>query len=146
MNGDLVKRGACRALVFSFAFGGLVLGSAHITFPAGNPGGQYPQRPQSPSTLPGSLPNAMGQPSVPNPSVIPSVNIGPQLNRKQKNALVSDNFKRTKADVARLSKLVRSLQQAIDKSNPNVLSLSIIRQASKVEKLAKRIRNEAKGY
>jgi hypothetical protein len=47
--------------------------------------------------------------------------------------------------VARLSKLVRSLEQAVNKSNANVLSLSIVKQAGKVEKLAKKIRDEAKG-
>jgi hypothetical protein len=130
----------------SFICASVALGLPRPVFASGGPGGQFPQRPTSPSTLPGSARGAMGQPSIASPNIGPTSTIGPPLSRKQKDALVNDNYKKTKADVARLSKLVRSLQQAIDKSNANVLSLSIVKQASKVAKLAKRIRKEAKGY
>ena len=146
MDGNLFGRWVCRATILSLVFVSLAPGLSRPLFSAALGGGQFPQRPQSPSELPSSLPTAPGQPPVANPNVEPNINVGPPLNRKQRAALVNDNFKKTKADVATLSKLVRSLQDAINKSNANVLSLSIIKEASKVEKLAKRIRNEAKGY
>jgi hypothetical protein len=146
MYGNLFRCWVYRPSILSVMLISLAAGLVLPLCVTGVPGGQFPQRQQSPSTLPGSLPTTPGQPSVANPNIEPNVSVGPQLNRKQKDALVDDNFKKTKADVATLSKLVRSLQQAIDKSNANVLSLSILKQASKIEKLAKRIRSEAKGY
>ena len=45
-----------------------------------------------------------------------------------------------------LAELAKSLQTEIDKSNENVLSLEIVKKAEQAEKLAKKIKNEAKGY
>ena len=45
-----------------------------------------------------------------------------------------------------LAELAKSLQNEIEKSNANVLSLEIVRKAAKAEKLAKKIKNEAKAY
>ena len=70
----------------------------------------------------------------------------PLTSLKRKQALVNYNFKQLKKHAADLAKLVKSLQTDIEKSNPNVLSLEIVRKAAKAEKLAKRIKNEAKAY
>lgn len=72
--------------------------------------------------------------------------MGKPLSQKQKTDIVRANFQRTKKDIAKLSKLVQSLQDEIDKTNPNVLSLSIVNKATRIEKLAKRIKDEAKSY
>jgi hypothetical protein len=124
----LIAGGAALALSLTFAYGTVL--------------GQFPQQPTT-QYPPGSdrLP-AMTRP----PEPTPNIGIGPGLSRRQKDALVNDNFKKTKADVAKLSKLVHSLQQQLSKSNANILSLSIVKQAGKIEKLAKKIRNEAKAY
>ncbi len=45
-----------------------------------------------------------------------------------------------------LAALVKSLQEELGRSNENVLSLKIVSQADKIEKLAKRIKEAAKGY
>lgn len=145
MHANFIERRACRTTVLALILGGLVLAPPGWLLARAS-GGQFPQHPSQPSNLPGALPGNPGQPNVLGPETVPNVGIGPSLSRKQKSALVTDNFRRTKQDIAKLSKLVRSLQQAIDKSNANILSLSVIRQANKIEKLAKRIRNEAKEY
>src|SRR5487761_241659 len=68
------------------------------------------------------------------------------LSSKQKNAIVTTNFKKTKQDTAKLRKLVDTLEKEVERSNPNVLSLHIVQSASKIEQLARKIKNEAKDY
>ena len=70
----------------------------------------------------------------------------PKPNEKQKEALVDYNFKNLKKHAADLAELARALQKEIEKSNPNVLSLDIVKKADDVEKLARKVKNEAKGY
>lgn len=104
------------------------------------------------NTTPGVVPPPgviqMGRPSqIPEPG-LPPIIIGNQnkLGQRQKDAIIKENFKKTKEDVAQLGKLTQALEQEIAKSNPNVLSLTIVKNASKIEKLAKKIKNEAKEY
>jgi hypothetical protein len=146
MDGNFFRRWLCRIRIPSLMLAGIVMAASGPLLPAGQPGGQFPERPQLPSSLPGAVPTVPGQPSVLSPSISPSISTGPPLNHRQKDALVRDNFKKTKDDVAKLSKLVRSLQQAINRSNANILSVSIVNQANRIEKLAKRIKAETKGY
>ncbi len=98
----------------------------------------YPPRPGP------VLPGAPGTP----PITVPITNIGgpPPLTRRQKDAILTQSFKKTKSDVAKLAKLVQALQKEVDKSNANVLSLRIIKQANNIEKLAHKIKNESKMY
>ncbi len=42
--------------------------------------------------------------------------------------------------------LAESLRKDIDRSNANVLSVTIIKKAKKIQKLAKSIQNAARGY
>lgn len=65
---------------------------------------------------------------------------------RQKEALAKYNFKQMKKHADELSELAQSLQKKIGESNENVLSLDVVRNAAKIEKLAKKIKNEAKGY
>ncbi len=51
-----------------------------------------------------------------------------------------------KEDAKELAALATSLQGDLDKSNVNVLSLQVVEKAEKIEKLAKRIKSNAKGY
>ncbi|MGH9359815.1 MAG: hypothetical protein ACRD1O_11675 [Terriglobia bacterium] len=66
------------------------------------------------------------------------------LSQKQKSAIVSSNFTRAKQDAAKLRQLADALEKEVDATNQNVLSLRIVESASKIEKLARKIRNEAK--
>ena len=51
-----------------------------------------------------------------------------------------------KKDTDVLLDLAKSLQKDLDGSNQNVLSLKVLDKADKIEKLAKKIKNSARGY
>jgi hypothetical protein len=70
----------------------------------------------------------------------------PRTTQKQRQALLDYNFKKLKQHADDLKDLASSLQKEIEKSNENVLSLEIVKKAEQVEKLAKKIKEEAKGY
>lgn len=59
---------------------------------------------------------------------------------------MDDNFKKLKEHAQDLAELAKSLQAEIEKSNENVLSLEIVKKADEAEKLARKIKNEAKGF
>ncbi len=69
----------------------------------------------------------------------------PKRTRDQKKALMDLNFKKLKDHAKALAELSKSLQDDIEKSSENVLSLEIVRKAEQAEKLAKQIKDEAKG-
>ena len=96
----------------------------------------------NPSQQPG-IPRSLDQQEVLRPTQADS---DTHLTLRQKDALVKASFKATQRDVDRLNQLVQSLRQQIGKSSANVLSLDIVRQAGKIEKLAKKIEKEAKSY
>jgi hypothetical protein len=58
----------------------------------------------------------------------------------------NSNLEKTKADAAELSALADQLRDQLKKMNANVLSLDIIDKTQKLEKLAKKIKEEAYGY
>ena len=68
------------------------------------------------------------------------------LTDKQRHHLLKDNFKNMKRDAGDLFNLAKALQDELDKSNENVLSLDVVDKADKIEKLAKRIKGTARGY
>ncbi len=69
----------------------------------------------------------------------------PSLPAKQKRDLLKYNFNQMKKDVQELAKLAKSLQEDVDHSNENVLSLDVVSKAERIEKLAKKIKDAAKG-
>jgi len=66
--------------------------------------------------------------------------------KKQKKELLKQNFEKMKSDAGELVELSKSLQADLDKSNENVLSLRVVDRAEKIEKLARRIKEMARGY
>jgi len=58
---------------------------------------------------------------------------------------MKSNFEKMKRDANELAGLAKSLQQDLNKSNQNVLSLKVLDRAEKIEKLARKIKTEAKG-
>jgi hypothetical protein len=85
------------------------------------------------------------QPSFPSPSRFPSpseTNPAP-LTPKQQRAILKANYAKMKQDADELAALAKSLQQDLDKSNENVLSLDVVEKADKIEKLAKKIKGTA---
>jgi hypothetical protein len=68
------------------------------------------------------------------------------LSRKQKTDLLKSNFEKMKRDAGELADLAKALQEELNKSNENILSLDIVDKADKIEKLAKRIKGTARGF
>ena len=79
------------------------------------------------------------------PTENPSPENFPRNNQKQQKALMDYNFKKLKEHAQDLADLAKSLQAEVEKSNENVLSLEIVKKADEAEKLARKIKNEAKG-
>ena len=65
---------------------------------------------------------------------------------KQKKSIMHANFEKSKSDATELAALAKGLREELDKPNANVLSLEVINRAEKIERLAKKIRDETKGY
>ena len=65
---------------------------------------------------------------------------------KQKANILKANFEKMKHDAGELADLAKALQQELNKSNENVLSLDVVEKADKIEKLAKRIKGTARGF
>lgn len=108
-------------------------------------GGQVQNPPIGVQPPPRTLENLEVRPPT-QPVTVDLPPISTPLTIKQKDAIVKSNFKTTQRDVDKLSKLVQLLNTEMKKTNPDVLSVSIVRQANKIEKLAKKIKNEAKAY
>jgi hypothetical protein len=70
----------------------------------------------------------------------------PLLSSKQRLSIMRANFEKSKSDAAELAALARGLREELNKPNVNVLSAQVINRAERIEKLAKRIREETKGY
>jgi len=69
----------------------------------------------------------------------------PEITPKQRREIMKSKFEKMKEDAEELASLADSLQDELDKSSENVLSLQIVEKAEKIEKLAKRIKHAAKG-
>ncbi|MGB7593127.1 MAG: hypothetical protein WCD04_09885 [Terriglobia bacterium] len=68
------------------------------------------------------------------------------LSGKQKRDLLKANFEKMKRDAGELADLSKALQEELNKSNENILSLDIVDKADKIEKLAKKIKGTARGF
>jgi hypothetical protein len=68
------------------------------------------------------------------------------ISKKQKRDLLKANFEKMKQDAGELADLAKALQQELNKSNENILSLDIVEKADKIEKLARRIKGTARGF
>jgi acyl-CoA reductase-like NAD-dependent aldehyde dehydrogenase len=68
------------------------------------------------------------------------------LSAKQKRDLLKANFEKMKRDAGELADLAKALQEELNKSNENILSLNIVDKADKIEKLARKIKGTARGF
>jgi len=68
------------------------------------------------------------------------------LTEKQKRDLLKSNFEKMKRDAKELGDLAKALEEDLNKSNENVLSLDVVDKADKIEKLARRIKGTARGF
>lgn len=70
----------------------------------------------------------------------------PLERRPDSHALLKENQKNIKRDVERLADLAQELKQEVGKTDSaDVLSLALVRKAEEIEKLAKAIKNRARG-
>ena len=67
----------------------------------------------------------------------------PPLTPKQQRQLLKASYERMKQEADELADLAKSLQDEMKKSNQEILSLQILEKADRIEKLAKKIKNEA---
>ena len=89
---------------------------------------QKPEEPRPPRLGPGAAPE--DQP----------------VSREALKAILQENQKQIKKDVEKLFQLAEELKKEVEKADASeVLSLNVVRKAEEVEKLAKRIKNLARG-
>jgi hypothetical protein len=67
------------------------------------------------------------------------------LTAMQKQSLMRANFEKSKSDATELATLAKGLREVLEKPNASVLSPEVINRADKIEKLARKIREETKG-
>jgi hypothetical protein len=68
------------------------------------------------------------------------------LSARQKQNIMRAHFELSKSDAAELAALAKRLREELDKPNANILSLEVMSRAEKIEKLAKKIREETKMF
>ncbi len=103
---------------------------------------------QFPQSSQGSTTQSGGRPILSPDSHEAGLNrpdIYPPLTLQQKQGLVQANFAKSKSDAAALAALAKELREELNKPDA-VLSAEVINRVEKIEKLAKRIRDETKGY
>jgi len=69
-----------------------------------------------------------------------------QLSHEQKLRIMRANFATSKNDAAELAALAKELRAELDKPNTDVLSAEISNRVEKIQKLAKKIREETRGF
>jgi len=90
---------------------------------------------------------AISQETVPQPRPAQSNEESPlPLSQKQKKDLLKSNFEKMKRDAGELADLAKTLQDELNKSNENILSLDIVDKADKIERLARKIKGTARGF
>jgi len=122
-------------------FAGLMRGAPRISYgaAAASPPQTAPPKAAAPSGDAGLSKAIQRVQSSQAPSTPPSP-------EKQRNDLLKANFEKMKHDAGELADLAKSLQQELEKSNENILSLDIVEKADRIEKLAKRIKGNARGF
>ncbi len=66
--------------------------------------------------------------------------------KSKKEAIAKEDFAKSLEDARELVRLASGLQSDLEKNDRYVVSVSEIRKAEEIEKLAKRIRGRLKGY
>jgi len=120
-----------------FALASLAPGALRASSPGATAEAQ-PAEGQATRPLAKARPQPQGQSSTAQPDMNPS-----PLTTKQRRALLKANYTKMKQDADELADLAKSLQDELNKSNENVLSLDVVEKADKIEKLAKKIKNTA---
>lgn len=98
---------------------------------------------QAPSVRPAPQPRP--SPNTPNPNSPPGLD-GPQVTGPDKKAIDRQNQQEIRAEVTKLYEMVSELKDQVDKTDSmSTLSVSVVKKAQQIEKLAKQIKDRAKG-
>ena len=90
-------------------------------------------------------PQPRPSPNAPNPN-FPTGLKGPQATGPDKRAIDRQNREEIRTDVTRLYEMVSELKEQVDKTNTNsTLAISVVKKAQQIEKLAKQIKDLARG-
>jgi hypothetical protein len=90
-------------------------------------------------------PQPIPSPNAPNQNYPPGLN-GPDIDPKSAKPIKKQNQDEIKSDVAKLSELVSDLKSQVERIDSDAtLSLSMVKKAQQIEKLAKQIKDLAKG-
>ena len=104
----------------------------------------------SPPTAPGSrerhLHSWTTEAGVPADQSIPVPSESVEESPQQKRPVMRAKLEMSKNDAAELATLAKGLREVLDKPNVNVLSREVVDRAEKIEKLAKKIREETQGF
>ncbi len=65
---------------------------------------------------------------------------------KQNQSIMQARFEKSKNDAAEMATLAKDLRKELNKANANALSLEVVNLADRIEKLAKKIRGETRGF
>jgi len=68
------------------------------------------------------------------------------MSHKQKQEFLKFKLEKMRKDAAEMAQLAISIQEELDAITENELPLKVVEKAGRVEKLAKKIKNAAKGY
>jgi hypothetical protein len=98
---------------------------------------------QAPAPGSGASPRAKVYPNGRDPNLM---NTNDEPSRPDPKAIERANQKEIKTDVAKLYEMVTELKEQIEKTDAtSTLSLSVVKKAQQIEKLAKQIKELAKG-
>lgn len=102
----------------------------------------HPSRPPYPGMNPGQSQSQQQQQTQP-PSVIPET---PKLTPAERKAILTEDQKKIKKSVDELFNLAQELKNQAEKIDAtSVLSVGFVQKTEEIEKLAKKIRNLARG-
>ena len=85
-----------------------------------------------------------GPPTGPSPVAVKELAAPPAAQHKGDDK--ESKLEKTKSDAAELSALADQIRDELSKVNVNVLPLDVIEKAEKVEQLARKIKEEARGH
>ena len=92
-----------------------------------------------------SVPQPLPSPNAPNPNFPPGMN-GPDITPPDQKKMDRQAQADVRADVEKLYQLVTELRDQVQKSDTtSTLSISVINKAKQIEKLAKQVKERAKG-
>jgi hypothetical protein len=99
--------------------------------------------PQGHPTPPPIVPRP--SPNAPNPNYPPGLQ-GPEQTQPDPKKMNRQNQAEIKADVQKLYELIGELKDQVERSDAtSTLSLSVVKKAQQIEKLAKQVKDRAKG-